>query len=97
MYAQMEKVPVDLRPDNCGIIFDKITNKIIYGILNPEAEASETGKKQIGAFINQGFSVIMASIKEKDNGYFINPAHNKNDIKREFAKHLNKQYGHIRN
>ena len=97
MYAQVENVPKALRPDISGIIFDKMTDKIIYGMLDPKKNPSEIGKKQIGAFISQGFSVIMASSKKTENRYLINPAHDENEIRKEFTQCITNRYGRIRN
>ena len=97
MYTQAKNISPNLRPDRCGVIFDKITTKIIYGVLDPNNEASEIVKKQIAGFNEQGFSVIMASIKKRNNGYFISPAHKEKHIKRDFNKYIMKKYGSVRN
>ena len=97
MYAQVEGVSINLRPDKCGVIFDKITTRIIYGVLSPNNEVSDLLKKQIADFNVQGFSVIMASIKERNNGYFISPAHKEKHIRKEFDKYITKKYGSVRN
>ena len=88
MYVQVSNVPLELRPDKCGIIFEKYSDRIIYGTVNPKAEISDMGKQQVHAFNNQGFSVVLASIKEKNNGFFIAPNHNENEIREEFREEL---------
>ncbi len=95
MYAQMDKAPVALRPNNCGIIFDKISDEIIYGTIDPKNKPSEIAKKQIVAFMDQGFSVVVADINKADNGFYINPLHKEEHIRRDFWKQVTD--GHIRN
>lgn len=65
-YNQMEKASVNLRPDKCGIIFEKIEDKIFIGTVNPtEDQLKEDSKGQINAFLNQGFSVVLFNQKAK--------------------------------
>ena len=96
-YVQMENIPIDLRPDKCGIIFEKLDDKIFYGTVNHNAKISDFGKGQINAFLKQGYSVILASLKEKEPKFFINEEHNEKEIRNEFTKHINLRYGTVRN
>ena len=56
----------ELRPDKCGIIFVKKTDKIFSGILVDGVEVTDIAKQQIQAFNNQGFSVVLLSVNEKE-------------------------------
>jgi hypothetical protein len=96
MYVQVGNIPIDLRPDKCGIIFEKWSDKIIYGTLDPNNEPSDMAKGQIQNFVQQGFSVVLASIKETTNKFFISKNHKEQDIRDEFYKLIN-TYGNLRN
>lgn len=96
-YYQMEKIPIDLRPDKCGIIFEKLDDDIFYGTVNHKVKISDKGKAQIDAFLKQGFSVILASLKEKQPKYFISEKHNKQEIHDKFLIHLTARYGRVWN
>jgi hypothetical protein len=59
-YAQMEKAHTDLRPDNCGIMFEKINDTLILGSVDGELEnISELVTKQIHFFIKERISVMI--------------------------------------
>lgn len=91
-YVQMEKVNVALRPDNCNVIFEKLSNNLFYGTENPNASMSDVAKGQINAFIQQGFSVIIAKPFNKP-ALYLSPDHNRAEIEEEFKKHLELRYG----
>lgn len=55
----MERVADDLRPDKCGIIFDRIAQDVISARLEEGRKLSALVLAQINAFINEGFSVIV--------------------------------------
>lgn len=57
----MEKVSEDLRPDKCGMIFERFPLKddLFIGTQDPDRPMSEVAKKQIAAFNKQGFNVLV--------------------------------------
>ena len=57
-YYQADNVPIDLRPDKCGVIFIKIDDKTFRGVIDPEMEMSDMAKAQIKDFRKQGYEVI---------------------------------------
>lgn len=60
-YAQMNKVSINLRPDNCHVIFEKIPNSNIFiGLADPAFSLHDNAKSQIRAFVQQGFSVSLS-------------------------------------
>ena len=62
-YNQMEKVSIMLRPDKCGVIFEKISNKLFAGTIDPKQIKPENIiLNQISAFLNDGYSVILHHI-----------------------------------
>lgn len=63
-YAQMNKVSTNLRPDNCGVMFERIEGDIFVGNVDPDREMSqEMIDGQINAFLNEGFSVVLFNKK----------------------------------
>ena len=63
-YYQMENVSINLRPDNCKVIFEKLDD-IFFGTLHPDYELTNDAKGQIASFIKEGYSVIINSTKFK--------------------------------
>jgi hypothetical protein len=64
-YNQMEKVSITMRPDNCKVIFERMTDIIFHGTLDPDYELNNNVKNQIGVFVRDGFSVIIESIGKR--------------------------------
>lgn len=84
-YAQMVKSHVDLRPDNCGVVFEKINSTLILGSLDDELEnISDLVKRQIDFFIREGISVVIQKFNpHKFRGFIAEGA-----IKKEIIKAL---------
>lgn len=59
-YSQMEKVHLDLRPDRCKIVFEKITDTLILGTIDGKIkDISELINRQITFFGKEGISVML--------------------------------------
>ena len=78
-YAQMEKANIALRPDNCKIIFERCAENAMFGTQDPKYDLTDTAKKQITHFLNEGMSVIIKPIGKKAKIYLAN-GHNSHDI-----------------
>ena len=63
-YLQSENLPVELRPDKCGIIFDKKNDRIFTGTIVTGVAVKKIAKDQIRNFLQQGFSVILLKPEE---------------------------------
>ncbi len=71
-YNQMKQVDISLRPDKCGVIFERISENIFIGTMNPdEKELKEDIMGQIDSFVQTGFSVVLFHHKTK--GPLIHP------------------------
>ena len=88
-YFQMSKVHIDLRPDNCKVIFEKISDIVFFGTLHPDYDLSITAKKQIVSFEKQGISTIIACSKWEKPLLFLSKNHNEQQINIEVKKYLN--------
>lgn len=58
-YYQVENIPITLRPDKCGTVFEKIDDKVFLGTQEIK-ESSGMAHKQINSFLKQGYSVVIA-------------------------------------
>jgi len=95
-WVQEDNVTVELRPDKCGIMFTKLDERIMFGLIDPNNTPSEMGIMQIHAFVDQGYSVVMSSKHRKDNKFFINSEHKEEDIRNEFQIYIIEYYGDLR-
>ena len=59
MWSQMEYAGVEMRPDKCHIVFEKVTDNIIFGRLDDGYILSPLVLGQLHAFRNEGFSVLI--------------------------------------
>lgn len=87
-YYQGKELSEKLRPDNCGIIFFKRTDRIFTGAVVEGVKATAAAKHQIGAFNKQGFTVILLSEKEKTPLLCLAEGHEADDIMREYTETL---------
>jgi len=85
-YIQAKKVPKMLRPDKSGIVFTKKTKRIFIAALIPDIEITNTAKGQIKAFNEQGYSVILVSVKENKPLLMLNDSHNAEEIMKEYKE-----------
>ena len=90
-YFQSKNAHIDLRPDNSKIIFEKASDNIMFGLQDPRYDVTDVAKKQISAFLNEGFSVVLKSTKYEELHYFVNKKHNKKDITIEMDKIMSKK------
>lgn len=88
-YLEGDKIPVELRPDKCGIIFIKHTDRIFSGVLIPEATITNAAKGQIESFNSQGYSVILLSLKEKKPHLMLAKGHEAEIIMTEYRDKIN--------
>lgn len=72
-YAQWKKASLKLRPDKCGVIFERCGEDIFIGTISPiEKRLVSIAKRQIDSFLQEGFSVIL--FHSKIEGPYIQPA-----------------------
>ena len=65
-YYQVDKVNENLRPDKCGIVFEKATDDIFFGTISDVLVLNKYANAQINEFINQGYSLILKHLYLKD-------------------------------
>ena len=63
-YNQVEKSSINMRPDKCGVIFERIPENIFIGTVDPDIKnLNDDVRGQIQAFLNEGFSVVLFNQK----------------------------------
>ena len=56
---------IELRPDKCGVMFWKKSERIFCGAMMPGVPITDVVLKQIASFKNQGYSLVLLKIGEK--------------------------------
>ena len=79
MWSQMDLVAEALRPDRCGIIFDRIADDVIVARLEEGFKLDGHLLGQINAFIAEGFSVLI--FRGRENKYFLNEKHSQDYVR----------------
>ena len=49
-----------LRPDRCGIVFEKVDDDTFYGNVISGRKISDTARKQMQSFVEQGYTVRLS-------------------------------------
>lgn len=78
-YLQAENPLSELRPDNCGVVFEKVNEKIHVGTKHDSTEINDVVMEQIKQFNRQGVSVIINS-KERRTEIFLTEDMNKEKL-----------------
>ena len=61
-YIEIENAPIELRPDKCGVIFERANINTIVGTI--VRQRSSAIKKQVKLFEQDGFRVILQTRNE---------------------------------
>ena len=85
-YYQGKDVPLSLRPDNCGIIFTKKSDRIFSGILVTGVPVTDAARGQIQAFNDQGFSVVLINAEKMRMKPMLAAEHDPREIEQEFKE-----------
>ena len=79
MWLQMNNVGEELRPDKCGIIFDRISDDVICARIEKGIKLNELVMNQIKAFNREGFSILI--FRDKDSKCFLKLGHSENYVR----------------
>lgn len=79
-YYQDDKSPIALRPDKCGVVFEKIKDMLFFGTLHPDYKISELIQNQIYFFNKEGFSVVIRDVKNNKMLFTLAEGHTKSMI-----------------
>ena len=93
-YLDGKNAPEELRPDKCGIIFIKHTDRIFSGALMPNIKITDIAKGQIQSFNDQGFSVAMLSVDESKPYVMLANGHDIEVIMKEYKEAISGNLQH---
>ena len=66
LYNQLDNLDIVYRPDFCGVVFEKATETIIYGIIDDDvAMLNDDANNMIGTFLSKGYSVVLRSLESE--------------------------------
>lgn len=82
---------IDIRPDKCGIVFEKIGDDIFHGKIRKSDVLSDLAKRQIVSFIKQGYSVFVNT----GENYIVYPVeeNRREEIIEKFEREVNILHG----
>lgn len=93
VYLQSDDMDVSLRPNECGVMFEKVTTKIYFGTELP-TDVGSWKKTNVFNYIkslnNQGISVVIASFTNTPNEYFLAEGHRKDLVEKIIIKEYEK-------
>lgn len=72
-WKQMEYAHIDLRPDNCGVLFEKWSDKVIVG--STEDKLSNLIMGQIEYFNREDISVLIVNLINKERFFYLAEDH----------------------
>ena len=79
MWTQMENVGEELRPDKCGVIFDRISDDVISARIEKGLKLNKLVVKQIESFNREGFSVLI--FREQNSKCFLAKTHSEEYVR----------------
>jgi len=59
-YNQMEFASERMRPDNCGVIFEKLDKDLMFGTVNSKHGDFQFIHGQVNVFIKEGINVVLS-------------------------------------
>lgn len=62
-YNQVEKANINLRPDKCRVVFEKVEDTFFLGTPAEDFELTDIIKGQINSFMKEGYSVVIMTKK----------------------------------
>lgn len=76
-----------MRPDKCGIVFEKLSDRIFFGTVFKDPTKEAVG--QVDAFVEQGFSVFLVSNTQQfPLTAQIAAGHDEAEVRAEFSGHV---------
>lgn len=80
VWSQMKKVHIDLRPDHCGVMFEKVNDVLIVGSIDNLENISDLVNRQIEYFSSEGISVFVQQFNPYKFICYLVKGANKNEI-----------------
>lgn len=83
----MERVGIEMRPDKCGVIFEKITEDLFIA-LSDDVPLKAIVKEQIGRLVCTGYSVALGKVGRQPI-IFVGKGRNEEDVNRTLKEKYN--------
>jgi hypothetical protein len=80
-WKQMKIAGKELRPNVCGVLFEKWSDKVIVG--STENKLSKLILNQIEYFKNEGISILIVNQNEKTRTFYVADGHTVESVKEE--------------
>lgn len=80
-WLQMPYAGIEMRPDKCGVIFEKLSDRVMGGLT--EGRMIPLVKGQIQAFNREMISVVLLNHSNRSKSYFLAPFHTKKFVEEE--------------
>ena len=58
-YHQMKNANIAMRPDNLGVVFEKLADDLMFGSVNPKHKDFKHMNGQIGRFLKEGINTVL--------------------------------------
>ena len=85
LYLQSDDMDISLRPNECGIMFEKVTTKIYFGTELPK-DVGSWKKLNVFNYIKslneKGISVVISSFTSTPNEFFLAEGHKKEMVQK---------------
>lgn len=81
-WKQMKHVGSKLRPDKCGVLFEKWSDNVIVGVTSMY-DVLPLVTSQINFFTKENISVLLINHKRKSRTFFLAKGHSKKFVKGE--------------
>ena len=56
----VDNANIAMRPDNSGVVFEKVFDDLMFGTVNPEGHKTNLINGQVNAFLKEGINTILA-------------------------------------
>jgi len=90
VWLQMNRVHIDLRPDNCKVIFEKINDTLILGTIDGDLEdIPSLVRGQIESFRREGISVMLQQFDPHSWTCYLAAEADKDEIKKALEDKAN--------
>jgi Fe-S-cluster containining protein len=80
-WKQMKITTEELRPDNCGVLFEKWSDRVIVG--STETNLSKLIFNQIGYFQREGISILIVNQNEKTRTFYLADGHTTQSVEED--------------
>jgi hypothetical protein len=93
-YRQNDKAHISMRPDKCGVIFEKLSDSIMLGTCKPGYKLTKQMYGQIQFSTKEGFTIVMNELGGKPPTVFFSKGHSHEWLRKEMNELKEKRRGY---